>query len=62
MAGIVRRGGQWIYRRRVPQRLRSIIGSREIGDALGAYAKYNASKPTNPTPATRRTMPVDSNW
>jgi uncharacterized protein DUF6538/integrase-like protein len=34
MAGIVRRGGQWIYRRRVPQRLRSIIGSREIRRTL----------------------------
>jgi len=32
------------------------------GDALGAYSKYNASKPSNPTPATRRTMPVDSDW
>src|SRR5262245_25180588 len=34
MVGIVRRGGQYIYRRRVPRHLRSIIGSREIRKSL----------------------------
>jgi len=32
------------------------------GSAVDAYSKFNTSKPTSPTPATRRTMPVDSNW
>ena len=35
MVGIVKRGGQWVYRRRVPLRLRSIIGTREIRKTVG---------------------------
>jgi hypothetical protein len=35
MVGIVRRGGQYIYRRRVPRHLGSIIGSPEIRKSLG---------------------------
>jgi integrase len=34
MVGIVKRGGQYVYRRRVPRRLRSIIGSREVRRTL----------------------------
>jgi hypothetical protein len=35
MTGLVKRGGVWIYRRMVPPRLRSIIGSREVKRWLG---------------------------
>jgi hypothetical protein len=30
MKGLVKRGGVWLCRLEVPQRLRSIIGSREV--------------------------------
>jgi integrase len=33
--GLVRRGSQYIYRRRVPHRLRSIIGAHEVKRTLG---------------------------
>jgi integrase len=35
MKGLVKRGGVWLYRREVPKRLRSIIGSREVKRTLG---------------------------
>ena len=35
MSGLVRRGSQYIYRRRVPHRLRSIIGTHEVKRTLG---------------------------
>ena len=35
MNGLVKRGGVWQYRREVPLRLRSIIGSREVKRSLG---------------------------
>jgi integrase len=35
MNGLVKRGGVWQYRRMVPQRLRSIIGSHEVKRSLG---------------------------
>lgn len=35
MKGLVKRGGVWLYRREVPRRLRSIIGSREVKRTLG---------------------------
>src|SRR5690242_8371545 len=35
MNGLVKRGGVWIYRREVPPRLRTIIGSREVKRSLG---------------------------
>src|SRR5688500_10724454 len=35
MKGLVKRGGVWLYRREVPLRLRSIIGSREVKRTLG---------------------------
>ncbi len=35
MNGLVKRGGVWQYRRMVPPRLRSIIGSREVKRSLG---------------------------
>src|SRR5690349_11842141 len=50
MSGLVRRGGVFIYRRMVPPRLRSIIGSREVkrslgtGDAQVAQRRWQAVK------------------
>jgi hypothetical protein len=35
VSGLVRRGSQYIYRRRVPHRLRSIIGTHEVKRTLG---------------------------
>src|SRR5439155_22220029 len=35
MNGLVKRGGVWQYRRMVPPRLRSIIGSSEVKRSLG---------------------------
>jgi len=35
MSGLVRRGGMFVYRRRVPHRLRSIIGTHEVKRTLG---------------------------
>lgn len=44
MEGLVKRGGQYIYRRRVPRRLRSIIGSREVKKSLGTSDLNAAQK------------------
>jgi integrase len=35
LAGLVKRGGVWTYRKRVPPKLRSVIGAREIWRSLG---------------------------
>jgi hypothetical protein len=39
MNGLVKRGGVWQYRREVPLRLRSIIGSREVKRNTGETNK-----------------------
>jgi hypothetical protein len=44
MVGIVKRGGQYTYRRRVPRRLRSVIGSREVKKSLGTSDLNAAQK------------------
>jgi integrase len=44
MVGIVKRGGQYIYRRRVPRRLRSVIGAREVKRSLGTSDLSMAQK------------------
>lgn len=35
LAGLVKRGEMWIYRRTVPPKLRSIVGAREVKRTLG---------------------------
>ena len=34
MDGLVKRGGVWVFRRRVPDRLRLVIGTREVRRSL----------------------------
>lgn len=35
LAGLVKRGGVWTYRKRVPSKLRSLVGAREVWRSLG---------------------------